>query len=386
VPKTKTARLLELDATRGAAMLAVLASHSTAYLRNYDSTLGLSLFTVGLLATPTFLLLSGMINAYLIATAGHKAEQLRARLLDRGLFLLVVVHLVLCLTHVIWEPVSTAFGRNFFITDAVGICLIVVALIGRYATRNQLLCGGLGLLVTAWLITNNLKPGSEAGQLLMRLLVGKPYVGDEEGWIVPIVPYLGLFLIGVGAGIEYSGRRLHGTPIQSIARVFLIVGVSAVVVVFIAKLCWLAAKPFVPDQYHALLSRLTDPRQKMPPGPAYIFWFGGAGMAMTGVIAWFSDRQPGRQIAEALAVIGRSSLFIFVVQYWLTDAAAALMHLQGGPWLWLTALLVSIICTWLAAFVWDKANGNRLLTLGLRKTFARPKYVPGNGIASASEV
>src|SRR5690242_15488404 len=101
-------RVLELDATRGAAMLGVILSHSASFLNPADGQLIAALVTVGFIATPTFLLLSGAMCGYLGTRNPDKAASFRSRLIDRGLFLLLVVHLLLGLTHATWVHVSNA--------------------------------------------------------------------------------------------------------------------------------------------------------------------------------------------------------------------------------------------------------------------------------------
>src|SRR5262247_2614707 len=106
-PKTRSAtghqRLLFVDATRGVAMLFVLLSHfNTVYFHGLHET---------------------------------TLPALKARLTDRGLFLLTVGHILITVAHVIYR----GSVRWVFITDAVGFSMIAGAyLIDKMTARRRL--------------------------------------------------------------------------------------------------------------------------------------------------------------------------------------------------------------------------------------------------------
>jgi hypothetical protein len=376
--------VLEIDATRGAAMMGVVISHSAQYLEAPKGSLAHALVTVGLVATPTFLLLSGVICSYLSSREQKTVSETRWRLIDRGLFLLLIAHLVFGLTHATWESASAALGRSFYITDAVGVGLLAAALLLNRASRVQLVVGGIAMLLGGWLILHSVIPHGSFERYFMRLLVGYEAGDDgDEGWIVPIVPYLGLFLIGMAGGLEYAARRASGTPQRWFARFCFIVGMFACVTAVTFKAAWLLSRPSVPEAWRPILFQITEPAMKIPPGLCYILAFGGAGLLMASAIVYLAGTAPGRRLVEALAVIGRGSLFVFLMQYWFISVPARALHYRGGPLFWFPLLLVTICALWLLARAWDRAGANRWLTLGLRRFADRlPSSAPSGELAS----
>jgi hypothetical protein len=366
--KISNSRVLEIDATRGAAMMGVVLSHSAQYLNAPKGALAHALVTVGLIATPTFLLLSGVICSYLSSREHKTVSEGRWRLIDRSLFLLLVAHLVFGLTHATWESASAALGRSFYITDAVGIGLLTASVLLGRASRLQLFVTGLAMLFGGWLILHSVTPHGSFERYVMRLFVGYEAGDDgDEGWIVPIIPYLGLFLIGMAGGLEYARRRASGTPQQWFGRFCFSIGAVACVTAVTLKAAWLVSRHAIPEAWRPVLYQITEPVMKIPPGFCYILAFGGAGMVMASVIVHLAGTDRGRRIVEGFATIGRASLFVFLMQYWFISVPARALHFQGGPLFWFPALIVTLCALWLLARAWDRAGANRWLTLGLRR-------------------
>jgi len=367
-----SSRVLEIDATRGAAMLGVVLSHSSQYLVPSASPLRHALIDIGMVATPTFLLLSGVICSYLGSRQEGSVSQSRWRLIDRGLFLLLIAHLAFGLTHATWQSLTAALGRSFYITDAVGVGLLAAALLMNRANRVQLLVGGVGMLLGGWLLLYTATPHDGFDRSLLRLLVGLDASDDsDEGWIVPIVPYLGIFLIGMAGGLEYAARRARDTPRHVYVRFCFLAGFVAGGFAVALKVMWLLSKQHLPAVWKPVIFQLTDPFMKIPPGLGYVLAYGGAGLLMAGVMIHLAGTAWGRRIVGSLAIVGRASLFVFLAQYWLISVPARGFHVQGGAAFWFVMLLGALCALAVLASAWDRAGGNRLLTLGLRR-FAEP--------------
>lgn len=373
-------RIPELDATRGAAMLAVCLSHS-AYLvgKQWWTTLGYALLTVGMIATPTFLLLSGIVCGYLSATRKGPARAFRWYLVDRGLFLLLVVHSVLGLLHVVWRHDIAALTGSFYITDAVGVGLVVGAIVVGRLSPRLLVTMGASLLLVSWTIANLEPTGTPAARNLVRLLFGLYESGtSEEGYIVPVIPYLGIFIIGMAAGLEYARRRAAGESMEKLAGLCIRSGLIGVAIACVVKVAWLVGKPLVAMQWRDLVYHLTEPRQKLPPGPAYLLAYAGAGAVLTGITGKLNIDALGSRFVALFAVVGRASLFVFVAQYVIYFVPALGFHLGAGTWFW--SFPVSLVVLWGLAWAWDAARGNRLLTLGIgraARTFSRRSVPEG---------
>src|SRR5579884_3608187 len=96
-------RIGSFDVARGAAMLFVCLSHCA--MSYFDfwrpsrphaplEALGQIATTVSFVATPTFLLLSGIVIGYLWRINPTSLSGLKRKLFDRGVFLLIVGHLL----------------------------------------------------------------------------------------------------------------------------------------------------------------------------------------------------------------------------------------------------------------------------------------------------
>lgn len=351
-----------MDAVRGAAMLGVVLAHSAEYIAP-GTYLGLSsaLVTFGMFATPTFLLLSGTVCGYLRENNAGDPRRFRLTILGRGLFLLTLGHLVLGLTHWLWQPFSYAMWQSVYITDAVGVGLTIAAFLPRQASPRQLILAGIALLILSWSVTLTLAPASEATIYLLRMLVGLNIdAASQQGWVVPVIPYLGIFLIGMGGGIEYARRVANGQDLYSIGKFCLRIGVACVTIACLTKLTWLVAKPHASLASRPMFHFLTEPRNKIPPGPAYVLAFGGMGVILAGFV--FLRHRALKWLTSAGAVVGQASFLIFVLQYWVISVPAEGYGMHGGLLFWALALVSATVILWLLAALANRVRFNRLLT------------------------
>lgn len=113
---------------------------------------------------------------------------LRRKLIDRGLFLLLIGHVIQVPAYA--PPGKMSDGlRILLITDVIAIAIIVgptLMIRTRPATR---LLGGASLLVCTWLATVFWAPTTDAGRLVTRYALGLVDKGDFAGF--PPVPWLG---------------------------------------------------------------------------------------------------------------------------------------------------------------------------------------------------
>ncbi len=372
-PDGQAKRVLELDASRALAMLAVYFSHSTDLLvGRWDSNTGRLLLTSGMVATPAFLLLSGAICGLLTYISHKSPSELRWRLIDRGLFMLLVVHLILGLTHATWLSWRVALFNSFYMTDALGIALIVAGLGAQQARRRNLLIAAAVLLVGSWCVGSLNAPQTDAGRYLTRMLFGlREITVDDDGWIVPVIPYLGLFLIGIAAGKTYASLLLRRTTKRQTAVICLAIGFACVALALVLKLSWLGLKPKLPMRWQPIIYALTEPRLKLPPSIAYCFAYGGIALCIFALVNFAVSVSRYRPIIDKLAVAGRASLLVYIAQYYVTYVPEQALHLHNTPALWPLAVLPSLLLLWSLAWLWDRIGGNRLYTVGL-KEFGTP--------------
>lgn len=365
-------------------MAAVCVSHSGSYLSDHPAYAKL-LSTLGMVATPTFLLLSGTVCGYLAYATRESAENYRRRLIDRGLFLLIVGHLAIGITNAAWAPVSSAMLGSFYITDAVGVGLIVAAFVARRLDSRQLAASGVSLFIAAGLAVIVLNASAGTPGFFERLLLG---VGGGDwqagGYTVPLLPYLALFLLGLAGGSEYAQRTSSGVPVLRLARTCMWIGLTCIALAVCFKLVAVLLKPNLSPSIYSALYFLTDPREKIPPGIGYALAFGGAGVLMASVIFALSQHGRGVRFVSTLAVVGRASLITFVVQFWVYAVPARGLAVGDfGLW-WFAAFPASLLLLWSIAAAWDRANYNRFLTIGLRPGKRSRKGVPSRTLTLPS--
>ncbi len=350
-------------------MLLLCLSHSAALLGASQKSFAGWLESIGMVATPTFLLLSGIVCGYLATIETESVSRLRWLLVDRGLFLLIIGHLVLGLEHLAWAVPGTAISGSFYITDVVAIGLIVAALVTGRAAPRVLALVGIGMLLVAWVAANVIAPHNALERGVLRLLVGvlefDPIDEGDEGYVVPLTPYLGMFLLGTAAGIEYVRRRAAGMTTVELATRCIRLGVVLMALAVAMKLVYLGLKPYLGNEVRQVAWMLTEPRQKLPPGAAYLFAFGGAGATMMGVIGLAARSAIGKRVVSTFAVVGRASFVIFVLQYLVYYLPARGFHVGVGSWGLVFPLSLPLL--WGIAYEWDRFEGNRLFTVGLRQ-------------------
>jgi hypothetical protein len=354
-------------------MLGVFVSHASDLVPGqWRASPGSSMVTFGLFATPTFLLLSGSLCGFM-SLMGHEGnDRYRWRLLDRGLFLLIVGHVILSLIHGLWEPMEAAFANSFYTTDAVGVGLVFAAFVPRNTAVRHLLLFGSVLLVCSWSFAFLPEPAAHSWRFLMRWCFGLANATDqEEGYMVPVVPYLGIFAIGMAFGKRYHTWRMANESADRLAQRFIRLGAACVAAALAFKIAELVAKPHLSASMRQTLYFLTEPRQKLPPGPAYVLAFGGIGLVLAGLVHRAEKFRAGRIAQSFLATMGRASLVLFILNFLVYRFPARALNLNQFGMSMLVLFPASVLCLWCIAWAWDRSGFNRFLTLGLRR-FGRP--------------
>ena len=368
-------RIGAVDAARGCAMLMVCASHIKGHLVVTSPTIYWLLVSTTRIATPTFLLISGFaICHFLHVDARGRAS---VTLLDRALFLLIVGHALLGLADLPQMAVAEwVFGRAA-ITDAVGVALFVAVLMRR-APGSVYMALGLALCLVSWTVAITATPESEWAQLAGAVLF---QLRDADHPLIdlPIVGYVGVFLLGMGLRSGLQRPLLEWQP-TVISRRLLRYGLGGIALALVGVVTWNMTKhqlaAMLGDADVATLVRRTlDPRGKRPPSPAYLMFYGGLGLL---ILALFFYGRPARLVQPMMshmAVIGRASLMCFVVQDWLffvVPAVLGLNAIHSAPF-WLAYLTVCLIALYALARIWDARRGNRFLTVGLKALARRQR-------------
>lgn len=120
---------------------------------------------------------------------------------------------------------------------------------------------------------------------------------------------------------------------------------------------------------------LTTPFDKYPPGPTYLLAYGGLALILVGAVIVLSERRLVNRLIKAAAVVGRASLFIFALQFYLYYLLVPILPVPQR-WLMIPYFVASIGVLWCAAWGWNSIHGNRFFTLGLPAAVFRRKRMP----------
>jgi hypothetical protein len=105
--------------------------------------------------------------------------------------------------------------------------------------------------------------------------------------------------------------------------------------------------------------------QKYPPSPAYFLAAGGVGLGLLAVCEWADTKDLVPWLQESFALVGRSSLIVFVAQYFVYYVGFFLLNLPMSS-LWPVFLVASLAVNFAVAWLWQRHWGNQYLTVGLR--------------------
>lgn len=355
-------------------MLFVCLSHFTGdyLLRTGPTQLADYLGAVSMIASPTFVIVSGMVVGFLARTNPNGFAQLRVKLVDRGIFLLLFGHLFLTLTEI---PAPANFAhvyRTSFITDAIGVSIIFGPWLVASVRPQRRIALAAMIFIANWLLIAFWHPVGVAS-VAKTYLIG--LTGDAGQVSVipvfPIVPWFAVYLAATVLGGRIGTMYLRDER-RAAHELIAGIGISSVIPagVFYAVIMTLRAS----DKGYAHLSSafltLVSIYGKFPPGIVYLGFFGGAGLLLLAIVFEIDRKAKMAVVMQTLRSMGRASLLIFTVQYALYRSVLPHLHLPYTP-LWPLLFALSIILlAWLAT-IWENHDGNRFLSVGITSWWKR---------------
>lgn len=366
-------RIAAVDAARGCAMLLVCLSHIKQHFVESAPELYWVLLMTTRIATPTFLLLSGFVIGHLLR--GNSKGNVTWLLVDRGLFLVLIVHFLLGVNELDQLSFTEWVFGKVMITDVIGIALCIAVVI-RGASTAALISAGTVLCLASWVIAITWVVESAGMRQLAAVLF---HVNSAPNQLIDIavVPYLGLFLIGMGLS-SYCHEALQNGESQRLARRLGSLGLIGIGIVISGILAWHFGKDALPDAWRephivSLLRSTLHPGSKVPPSPAYLMFYAGVGLVMTAAFFYGRPRWLVASIASKTAVIGKASLLCFIAQDWLLFLVPQVLgfeHLTSVPF-WLAYLALCVVALFYLSTQWIRLDGNRFFTIGLKHVMQR---------------
>jgi uncharacterized membrane protein len=356
-------RIQFIDSARGTAMLFVLLSHfGFTFFPDQSARLPTMMRYVGMVASPSFILINGILIGFLQRVRSvDDYNRLKTLLIDRGLFLLTIGHLLLMGSH---APAYTL--RFFSITDTIAACILVTPFLAERLSPLNRIGVGLAAYFVSVVIVESWQPHPGIGAFVKETFAGSlnPVV---YAYSFPILPWFAVNCIGSALGAvlgryELGGQRrrmrrlLAGSAILTMTAALLLSG------------AYVSLKhEGIRGSSLSILRPLADPLQKTPPGPDYLLWYGGLGLMIILVCATLQSSGRFQTLLRRAAQLGEASFFVFVLQFYVYLVMILPFNRRLlMPSLWPIYLLVTCTGIIAAAFEWQRRGWNRFLTVGYR--------------------
>lgn len=358
-------RILSIDATRGMAMAFVALAHFSWTIDDTQPLIADAMERIAMLATPTFLLLSGAMLGLLQLRKANALAQLASRLFHRGLFMLVVGHLGISAASAMSNdaPYWSVVIDRVYITDVVGICLMVLPRLAAGRDPRFLLTCGVGLYLGALAITLAWEPAAVAAIYFKQALFGTYGNANRDilEFASPLIPYMGVYLVGIAIGLRIDDLFSGAAGLKRIVGV----AIAMVAIAAFVKLGWILGHKEAGLLPFKTWQSLTSPFQKLPPGPVYLMTFAGLGTLALASFTWFERHGMRALPVRVFAVLGQSSLFVFILQFYIYGPMSTRPDLFGGDTWWLV-FPGTLALIWVLALAWRRLRGNRLFDITYR--------------------
>ena len=313
-------RIDAIDAARGTAMLGVFLSHfAYGYFHRGVTVSYLPwLVNMAMFASPMFMMISGLVLGFLYETHKEDFGRIRQKLVVRGLFLMGIGHILIVIAHIPAAGSIVGALHWCFITDIIGMNLVIGSLlIGLIQPRERIAFGAL-LYVFSIVVWFTWHPTDFALRVFKEMVFGEEYGKGVFTDFFPLIPWFSLYFVSSCIG-EKLGRYHLQNNTTRMATLVLKVALVSLCSVFCLK-----AGFFLLNQWHVLPDPVSSFRvllslfHKRPPFPGYFLFFGGVGLFLLSTLLRFGRQDRFlREFSEVMITMGRTSLFVFIVQFYV---------------------------------------------------------------------
>jgi len=357
-----TQRIREIDAGRGVAMFFVCLSHFCEYYLTSNGKLSMlhNIWKITMLASPTFMIISGITLGYLFSVNKNHFHEIKRKYLDRGLFLITIAHLLIMIS---WIPMIKEFHGNMmivFITDTIGICLILGSiLISKIRPLMRIILGSL-LFFFAWSVANSHILISKYFNIVIEILCSTTKNSNFFDNF-PIMQWFGFYLVGTAIGEQVGNFHLSGQ--QNLIRSYLMK--TGIVFIGVA-ISLVVAMKFV--RHYGLIGSvdtiqaLFNFSQKNPPALIYLLSYGGIGLILLSALNFLIEYKYLLPIINLFEIVGKTSLVTFILQYFMYFTLIVWLRPPYSP-LWPLLYLGTVVIIFIVVLFWHKKRLNKYLTI-----------------------
>ncbi len=356
-------------------MLGVMAAHFGWIFSSLhtDFAAGIAMSKYFEPSAPTFMLISGLLLGYIYEKRNRDLGAFALKLMDRGLFLLTVGHIVIMLAYVFYSGGLAAAATYGQITDAIGLAIILGPILISYTTARTRIALGLGLFVLSWILIVLWDAQGTVAQWFKDTMFGAELErGSRWGYNFPIVPWVGLYIVATAFGQHVANLRAKGSDRRLILRLFMYAAIGFSVWLSL-KVGWALLQKVVDIDTSVgslgyVLYSHTDAHQKWPPSLAYYVFNCSISMMLLGTLFYFEISGLFRKLLLMLAVIGQNSLFVFLVQ---EHVYVSLLWIVDPPLnqLWFGIFLITILINVTAVYVWQRFASTKFFTVGFGRVW-----------------
>jgi uncharacterized membrane protein len=348
-----------MDAARGSAMLFVLLSHFVeVYFKRNQIPSDLA-YAITMVASPAFISISGVVIGMLYCTRGERFHQTRWRFIWRGVFLLTLGRVLIVIAHI---PLAGGWKEALrwgFMTDAIGLCLLLGPIAMEAIRSRQRALLGSAIYVLSWIIILAWTPAGEVTGVVKEFLFGSFWSASRFFIdVFPLLPWLGLYLIGTSLGEQLGNSLIQGKH-EQLMRTTLLTGLIALAIA-IALLSFRIVQEKVLGAASVDLHLLLSPLQKLPPGPVYFLFYAGCTFLLLWTLMRFQHHPSVDKYSSIVEVFGRNSLFVFILQYFVYFSLFAVVAF-GPKSLWPIYFVLSAVAIWAATHLWEREKVRRSL-------------------------
>ncbi len=348
-------------------MVLVCLSHFvSAYARGNVTSLR-SLSALTLLSAPSFMIVSGTLLGFFFATRRQRFAEVVRSFANRGLFLLTIGRVAICGANIVWSGGIWESLKYVYITDTVAVNLILGPFLIQKMRPKTRLGFAFGLMLVSWSVVALWTPSGWFSELIKEVMVGDyeySYLRTLH-YAFPLLPWFSLFFASTCLGEKLAEYR-SGAGMAHWHAYLTKVGISSLALALLLKSIYWIGRPGLlklgitaADAY-----TFTGLTQKAPPSLLYFLWYGGMGVLMIAAVFKLQDWPGFAEYSRWASTIGRNSLFVFMLQYFVYNTFLTALHPKHLA-LWPLYFAFSLVFLGVVARAWERIGGNRWLTLRL---------------------
>ncbi len=356
-------RIASIDAMRGFAMVLVITQHAF-HLATVDlaqSSVGTLIYAVTRMASVAFMVVSGAMIGFFQSKASDQGKLVR-RYLKRAIVVALSGHLLIPLVRYFYYQADPGgrflhnLAADYPITDTIAVCLAIgVIIITRMSSRKRGMLA-IALLVVTPAIQLLWSVEGKLAIIIKEALFGAPFVETPIAVPWPLVPWLGVFLIGSIGGAAIGQIWKKPESVERKSRDFLKVSLLLFACGMALSVAYKLLRVHAGDLFSTEFFHVIYPTRSTLLLPVYL----GILLAVLALILRIVRAGSGSLLPVwVLTVFGRTSLFTYITQFIYVHTLPAIAGYKGNLTLtgYIILLLLSLPASWITSYGYGRISG-----------------------------